>query len=245
MAQMAQPVQKGEKLYEGKAKVLYATDDPALLIQYFKDDATAFNAQKKGTIENKGVLNNQISSQIFQSLEKIGIPTHYVKTLSEREMLVKKVKIIPLEFVFRNIVAGSLAKRLAIAEGTPLQAPLFEFYYKDDALGDPMVTEDHALAFGWATKDEIAQIKTLGAKINEFLKGYFATRGVTLVDGKFEFGRTVDGKLVLADEITPDGLRLWDTQTGEKLDKDRFRRDLGNIEAAYQRVHGLVVEAQS
>lgn len=230
----------GEKLYEGKAKILYKTDDPDLILQYFKDDATAFNAQKKGTIDNKGILNNAISSRIFQLLETEAIPTHFIEQLSEREMLVKKVEIIPIEYVFRNVVAGSLSKRLGIPEGTVLKQPIFELYYKDDALGDPMVNEDHARALGWATDGELAVMRELAEKVNAILKAYFDERGILLVDGKLEFGRGSDSRVLLADEITPDGLRLWDSATHEKLDKDRFRRDLGNVSEAYQRVHALV-----
>lgn len=233
-------IKKETQLYEGKAKVLFSTADPSLLIQYFKDDATAFNAQKKGTIANKGILNNRISSRIFQLLAQENIPTHYVETLSDREMLVKKVDIVPVEFVFRNVVAGSLAKRLGLEEGLSLRQPVFELYYKNDALGDPFINDDHVLTFGWATADELQTMRALGQKINHFLKRFFHDRGILLVDGKLEFGRDSSGKIILADEITPDGLRLWDAQTNEKLDKDRFRRDLGHIEEAYERIHHLV-----
>lgn len=232
--------QTGEKLYEGKAKILYRTADPDVLIQYFKDDATAFNAQKKGTIHNKGILNNRISSRIFEMIAAQGIPTHYLERVSDREMRVKRVEIIPVEFVFRNIVAGSLAKKLGMAEGAALASPVFELYYKDDALGDPMINDDHVLAFGWATAGELATMRELGKKINQLLTRYFKERGILLVDGKLEFGRDAQGKVILADEITPDGMRLWDAVTQEKLDKDRFRRDLGNIEEAYERIDQLV-----
>jgi len=226
--------------YEGKAKILYTTDDPTVLIQYFKDDATAFNAQKKGTIVNKGVLNNQISSRIFELLAAAHIPTHYLGHLSEREMLVKRVEIIPVEFVFRNRVAGSLAKRLGLEEGTPLARPVFELYYKDDALGDPFINDDHVLVFGWASAAELTRMRELGEAVNTYLRRFFEARGIVLVDGKLEFGRDATGTVILADEITPDGLRLWDAKTHEKLDKDRFRRDLGHIEEAYHRIFNLV-----
>lgn len=230
----------GEKLYEGKAKVLYATDDPKLVVQYFKDDATAFNAQKRGTIVEKGIMNNAISSKIFQELEKIGVPTHFVQKLSDREMLVRKLEIVPVEVVVRNVIAGSLAKRMGRAEGESLPHPIIELYYKDDALGDPMINNAHVEAFGLATPQEMDEICLLALKVNEFLRHFFDQRGILLVDFKLEFGRC-DGRIVLGDEITPDGCRLWDKKTGEKLDKDRFRRDLGNVEEAYHRVLNVVV----
>lgn len=237
-----------EKLYEGKAKILYATDDPALLIQYFKDDATAFNAQKRGTIANKGVMNNHISAILFQFLHKEGIPTHFVDRLSDREMLVKRCQIVPLEVVQRNILAGSLAKRLGKEEGSDLPFPILEYYYKNDALGDPLITREHALVFAMATEQELQEIERLARSVNTFLRGYFDRLGILLVDFKLEFGcYTVGGitTLVLADEITPDGCRLWDKTTREKLDKDRFRRDLGKVEEAYQRVYRLVCASVS
>ncbi len=228
-----------EKLYEGKAKVLYATDDPGAVVQYFKDDATAFNAQKRGTIVEKGVMNNAISTKIFQELEKIGVPTHFIQKLSDREMLVRKLEIVPIEVVVRNVIAGSLAKRMGRAEGEPLPHPIIELYYKDDALGDPMINSAHVEAFGLASPRELDTICLMALKVNEFLRKFFDQRGILLVDFKLEFGRS-DGKIFLGDEITPDGCRLWDKNTGEKLDKDRFRRDMGHVEEAYQRVMDLV-----
>lgn len=228
-----------EKLYEGKAKVLYATEDPGKVIQYFKDDATAFNAQKRGTIVEKGIMNNAISSRIFTELEKIGVPTHFIKKLSDREMLVHKLQIVPVEVVVRNVIAGSLSKRMGRPEGEVLAHPVLELYYKDDALGDPMINDDHVAVFKFATPAEMTEIRKQAFKVNEFLCNFFDKRGITLVDFKLEFGRC-NGKILLGDEITPDGCRLWDKKTGEKLDKDRFRRDLGNVEDAYHRVLDLV-----
>lgn len=225
-----------EKIYEGKAKILYTTEKPDLLIQYFKDDATAFNAQKKGTIQNKGVINNAVSSVIFKFLENEGVKTHFVEKLSDREMLVKKVQIVPVEVVVRNFAAGSLAKKLGRPEGEKLKETLVEWYYKDDALGDPMVNKDHIRIFGWASDAELTTIEALARKINGLLVPYFAQRGIQLVDYKLEFGRHADG-ILLADEITPDGCRLWDIQTKEKMDKDRFRFDLGKVEESYQEIH--------
>ncbi|MBI5047591.1 MAG: phosphoribosylaminoimidazolesuccinocarboxamide synthase [Deltaproteobacteria bacterium] len=224
-----------EKLYEGKAKVLYATDNPDLLIQYFKDEATAFDGKKKGIIQEKGILNNKISSRIFQYLEDKGIPTHFVERPSDREMLVKRLEIIPIEVVVRNIAAGSLAKRMGVEEGTPLKKTILEFYYKSDPLGDPMINDFHIEAFGLAQKFEVDVLKEMGLEINGYLSKFFDERGITLVDFKLEFGRH-KGQILLGDEITPDGCRLWDKQTKEKMDKDRFRRDLGKIEEAYQEV---------
>lgn len=232
-------MEKGQFLYEGKAKQIFATDNPEQVLLYFKDDATAFNAQKKGSIKEKGVYNNLISTEIFKLLEKEGISTHFIENISDREMLVKKSEIIPIEVVVRNIVAGSLSKRLGIEEGVKLKRPIVEFYYKDDALGDPMINDEHALVFGWASEEEIEVLKTLAFKVNDFLIPYFKNLGIDLVDYKLEFGRHKDG-IVLCDEITPDGCRLWDSKTQEKLDKDRFRRDLGNIEEAYERVYKAV-----
>jgi len=225
-----------EKLYEGKAKIIYSTDDPNQVIQYFKDDATAFNGAKKGIILSKGVLNNRISGEIFSYLAKKGIPTHFVKTLSDREMLVKKLQIIPVEVVIRNVVAGSLAKRMGKEEGAPLSQAIIEFYYKDDALNDPMINEYHIQAFGLAEQTHIDQIKQLAMKINDLLVPYFDERGIRLIDYKLEFG-IQDGQVILGDEITPDACRLWDKGTNEKMDKDRFRFDMGNVEEAYKEIH--------
>ncbi len=235
-------MEKKEKLYEGKSKIVFASDIPDQVIIHYKDDATAFNAQKKGTIEQKGVFNNKISAKIYQALEKIGVKTHFVKLLNDRETLAKKLEIIPIEVVVRNIAAGSISKRLGIEEGTVLKRPLLEFFYKDDALGDPMINDEHALLFGWANENEIKQLKTLGYKVNDFLKSFFKELGIDLVDFKLEFGRA-HGEILLGDEITPDGCRLWDSKTKEKLDKDRFRRDLGKVEEAYERVFKAVCEA--
>lgn len=239
---MASAATRGNSFYEGKAKILYETSDPNRIIQYFKDDATAFNAQKKGTIVNKGVMNNRISSHIFKMLTAAGIPNHFIEHMSEREMLCQRVKIVPLEVVMRNVVAGSLSKRTGLEEGTPCKQPILELYFKDDALGDPMVNENHVRAFGWATEAQLAEIKRLGHRVNEILTAFFAKIGIRLIDFKLEFGVNSKGEILLADEITPDGCRLWDAKTGEKMDKDRFRRDLGNIEEAYQRVLQRVTE---
>ncbi len=228
-------VTKGNKLYEGKAKILYETDNPDLLIQYFKDEATAFNAQKKGVIKEKGVMNNAISTRLFKLLEDEGIKTHFVEKLSEREMLVKRLEIIPVEVVVRNIVAGSLAKRMGLEEGTPLKEAVVEFYYKSDELGDPMINNYHIRAFGLAKDEELEAMVESALKVNDILKKFFDERGILLVDFKLEYGRH-HGEILLGDEITPDGCRLWDKQTLEKLDKDRFRRDLGKIEEAYEEV---------
>lgn len=224
---------KLEQLYEGKAKKVYATDDSNLVIVDYKDDATAFNGEKKGTIVGKGVVNNQMSNLLFAMLEQNGVPTHFVEGLSDRETLVRKVTIVPLEVVVRNLAAGSMAKRLGIQEGTPLKRPIVEFYYKDDALGDPLVTDDHVEVLGFATLEEKNTLKELALKVNDILSKFLKERNVLLVDFKLEFGRTMDGRIVLADEISPDTCRFWDATTKEKLDKDRFRRDLGNIEEAY------------
>ena len=218
------------KLYEGKAKILYEGPEPGTLIQYFKDDATAFNAQKKGTINGKGVLNNRISEHVFTLLGNIGVPTHFIRRLNMREQLVRQVDIIPLEVVLRNVAAGSISKRLGIPEGEPLPHTLIEYYYKDDALGDPLVAEEHIACFNWATNEEMHDISSMAIRINDFLCGMFAAIDIRLVDFKLEFGRLYDGdysRVILADEISPDGCRLWDMASGEKLDKDRFRRDLG------------------
>ena len=228
-------MEKREKLYEGKAKIIHATDDPDLIIQYFKDDATAFNAEKKGSIESKGIMNNKISEVLFKYLEEKGIPTHFVERLSDREMLNKKLDIVLVEVVARNIVAGSLAKRLGKDEGEVLPAPIVEYYYKDDALGDPMINMDHIRILGLATDEEMGKITEYARKINGLLKKFFDKRNIDLVDFKLEFGRH-NGKILLGDEICPDTCRLWDKTTGEKMDKDRFRRDMGKIEEAYAEV---------
>lgn len=226
---------KGEAFYEGKAKILYATDDPDLIIQYFKDDATAFNAQKRGTIREKGIINNKISEVLFTFLEGKGVPTHFVRRLNDREMLVRRLKIIPVEVIVRNLVAGSMAKRLGLEEGTLLSRPVLEHCYKNDALGDPMVNESQILALGWATDAELEQIQAFAFRVNEALKQFFDQRNLILVDFKLEFGRH-HGKVYLGDEICPDTCRLWEKGSLEKLDKDRFRRDLGGVEDAYQEV---------
>ena len=229
-------MQKKEQLYEGKAKKVFATDDPNLYIVDYKDDATAFNGQKKGQIAGKGVINNVMSNHMFQLLEQQGVPTHFVEQLSERETVVKKVSIVPLEVIIRNISAGSFAKRYGVEEGIVFKAPTIEFSYKNDDLGDPLINDYHALALGLATEDEINEIKAMAFTVNEVMKDYFDHLNVTLVDFKLEFGKTSDGKIILADEISPDTCRLWDKTTGEKLDKDRFRRDLGGVEEAYQEI---------
>ena len=227
---------KLEQLYEGKAKKVFKTEDPQLLIVDYKDDATAFNGLKKGTISGKGVINNQMSNRLMQYLEKQGVPTHFVQELSQRETLVKKVSIVPLEVIIRNISAGSFAKRYGVEEGIVFDAPTIEFSYKNDELGDPLLNRYHALALKLATPEEIDTIERYSFKINEVLKAFWAECGVTLVDFKLEFGRLADGTIVLADEISPDTCRLWDTATGEKLDKDRFRRDMGGVEEAYAEI---------
>lgn len=228
-------MEKRDKIYEGKAKILYTTDDPDMVIQYFKDDATAFNAAKKGSIDQKGVINNKISTKIFEMLQARGIATHYVKTLSDREMLVKKVTIVPLEVIIRNRAAGSLCRLLGLPEGTTLACPILEFCYKEDKLGDPMINEYHIRALKYATDSEVEKIKTMVFKINDAMREFFAKLNIELIDFKLEFGR-YKNDIILADEISPDTCRLWEIGTGEKLDKDRFRRDLGNIEQAYQEV---------
>ena len=226
----------GQQLYEGKAKKVYATEDPQLLIVSYKDDATAFNGVKRGTIAGKGVINNRMSNALMQMLEKKGVPTHFVRELSERETLVKKVSIVPLEVIIRNISAGSFAKNYGVEEGIVFDEPTIEFSYKNDALGDPLINEYHARALKLATAEEIETIKRYAFRINDELKAFWLSCGVTLVDFKLEFGRLEDGTIVLADEISPDTSRLWDSATGMKLDKDRFRRDLGGVEDAYQEV---------
>lgn len=229
-------MEKTTQLYEGKAKKVYATENPDYCIVSYKDDATAFNGLKKGTILGKGAINNRVTNFLMKLLEKNGIPTHFVEELNDRETLVKKVKIVPLEVIVRNIAAGSLAKRLGIAEGTKLKSTVLEYCYKDDALGDPMVNEYHILAMGWATKEEIDLIASYALKINEVLSEYLKGANIELIDFKLEFGKTSDGTIVLADEISPDTCRFWDSVTKEKLDKDRFRRDLGGVENAYHEV---------
>ena len=227
---------KKEQIYEGKAKKVFATDDLELLIVSYKDEATAFNGLKKGTIVGKGVINNRMSNLLMQHLEKAGIPTHFVEELSDRETLVKKVSIVPLEVIIRNIAAGSFSRRYGVEEGFVFETPTIEFSYKNDELGDPLMDEYHAVAMKLATKEEIETIKKYAFGVNEQLKAFWSECGVILVDFKLEFGRLSDGTIVLADEISPDTCRLWDSETGEKLDKDRFRRDLGGVEAAYAEV---------
>ena len=226
-------MEKKEQLYEGKAKKVFATDDANLVIVDYKDDATAFNGLKKGTIAGKGVVNNKMSNYLMQLLEKNGVPTHFVEELSDRETLVKKVKIVPLEVIIRNRAAGSICKRLGLEEGMDFTAPSLEFSYKDDELGDPLINSYHAISCGFATKEDVDTITEMAFKINEVLKEYFKSIGVELIDFKLEFGKTADGIIVLADEISPDTCRFWDIETHEKLDKDRFRRDLGKVEDAY------------
>ncbi len=229
-------MEKKEQLYEGKAKKVYATEDEGLLIVSYKDDATAFNGLKRGTIEGKGVINNRMSNALMQLLEKDGIPTHFVEELGDRDTLVKKVQIVPLEVIVRNISAGSFAKRYGVEEGIAFSSPTIEFSYKNDALGDPLLNSYHALALGLATPEELADITGYAFRINDILKAFWASCGVTLIDFKLEFGRLPDGSIVLADEISPDTCRLWDSETGKKLDKDRFRRDLGGVEDAYREI---------
>jgi len=226
-------------VYEGKAKVLYEGPEPGTLVQYFKDDATAFDNKKKDTIDGKGILNNRISEYIMSQLNEIGVPTHFVKRLNMREQLIREVEIIPIEVVVRNVAAGSISKRLGIPEGTQLPRSIIEFYYKNDELGDPLVTEEHITAFSWATPQEIDDMMALALRINDFLGGLFLGIGIRLIDFKIEFGRLWENdmvRIILADEISPDSCRLWDVETNEKLDKDRFRRDMGGITEAYQEV---------
>ena len=232
-------MKKGKKLYEGKAKIIYSTSDKNLIIQYFKDDATAFNNQKKSTIEGKGVLNNRISEHILSNLSQIGIQNHLVKRLNMREQLIKLVEIIPIEVIVRNIATGSLTKRLGVTDGTVLEKPLIEFCYKKDELDDPLIAKEHIFAFNWATKEEIEAIEEMTFRINDFMSGMFRGIGIKLVDFKLEFGRiwiNNNKEVILADEISPDTCRLWDIKSEKKLDKDRFRKDLGNIIQAYQEV---------
>ena len=227
---------KMNQLYEGKAKRVYATEDPNLLIVSYKDDATAFNGLKKGTIAGKGVINNQMSNRLMIRLAEVGIPNHFVEELNERDTLVRRVQIVPLEVIVRNIAAGSFSKRYGVDEGVVFDEPTVEYSYKNDALGDPLLNTSHALALGAATEEEIETIRRYALKVNEFLKAFWLECGVILVDFKLEFGRTADGEIILADEISPDTCRLWDAKTHEKLDKDRFRRDLGGVEDAYKEI---------
>ncbi len=229
-------MEKKEMLYEGKAKKVFKTDDENLYIVDYKDDATAFNGLKKGQISGKGVINNKMSNFLMQIMEKNGIPTHFVEEISDRETVVKKVSIIPLEVIVRNVAAGSFSKRLGVEEGSALKTTILEYCYKDDALGDPLINDYHAMALGIASKEDLDTIAGLTFKINDILKAYFKGINIDLIDFKIEFGRTSDGRIILADEISPDTCRLWDADTHEKLDKDRFRRDLGNVEDAYQEV---------
>jgi phosphoribosylaminoimidazole-succinocarboxamide synthase len=232
---MSDSVEARELLYEGKAKKLFATADPDLLLQYFKDDATAFNAKKRGTIAEKGVLNNAISEVFFRLLEREGVRTHFVRRVDDRRMLVKRLEIVPVEMVVRNVIAGSLAKRLGLEEGKPLPEPIVEFFYKSDRLDDPMINEWHVRVLGMATKPEIDRMVELTLRTNAVLRPFLAEHGIVLVDMKLEFGR-YHGEIILGDEICPDTCRFWDSSSGEKMDKDRFRRDLGRVEEAYQEI---------
>src|SRR4026208_1363947 len=233
------PMSRRRQIYEGKAKILYEGPEPGTLIQYFKDDATAFNAQKRGTINGKGVLNNRISEHIFVALQTIGIPTHFIRRVNMREQLIRQVETLPIEVVIRNVAAGSISKRLGIEEGTQLPRTIIEYYYKDDALGDPMVADEHIACFGWASQDEMNDIADMAIRVNDFMCGMFAAIGIRLIDFKLEFGRVWENdypRIILADEISPDGCRLWDMKSNEKLDKDRFRLDLGGEAEAYQEI---------
>ena len=244
------PMNRRRRIYEGKAKILFEGPEPGTLVQFFKDDATAFNKKKHEVVDGKGVLNNRISEHIFNHLNRIGIPTHFIKRLNMREQLIREVEIIPLEVVVRNVAAGTLAKRLGLEEGTVLPRSIIEFYYKNDELEDPMVSEEHITAFGWASPQEIDDIMALAIRVNDFLSGLFLGVGIQLVDFKIECGRLWEGemmRIVVADEISPDSCRLWDIQTQDKLDKDRFRRDLGGMLEAYQEVArrlGILVEQE-
>ena len=229
-------MKKLEQLYEGKAKKVFATDDSGVVLVEYKDDATAFNGLKKGTIQGKGVINNRVTNFLMKMLEKNGIPTHYIEEISDRETLVKKVTIVPLEVIVRNIAAGSLSKRLGLPEGTKLKKTVLEYCYKNDDLGDPMVNEYHIAAMGWVSDEDLRKIAEYSFKINQLLSAYLKDLNIELIDFKLEFGKTQDGQLVLADEISPDTCRFWDSTTHEKLDKDRFRRDLGGVEDAYQEI---------
>ncbi len=233
------PMNRRRRIYEGKAKILYEGPEPGTLIQHFKDDATAFNAKKHEVIDGKGVLNNRISEYVFTHLNQMGIPTHFIRRLNMREQLIREVEIIPLEVVVRNVAAGSLSQRLGIEEGTQLPRSIIEFYFKNDQLGDPMVSEEHITAFGWATPQEIDDVMALAIRVNDFLAGLFLGVGIKLVDFKMECGRLWEGdmmRIVVADEISPDSCRLWDVATGDRLDKDRFRRDMGGLLESYQEV---------
>ncbi len=227
---------KMEQLYEGKAKKVYATNDPNLVIVDYKDDATAFNGEKKGTITGKGVINNKMTNYMFKMLEKAGVPTHLVEEISDRETIVKKVSIVPLEVIIRNVAAGSFSKKLGIEEGTPLKQPTLEFSYKSDDLGDPFINDYYALGLGLATQNEIDTITKYAFMVNDYMLKFFKELNIDLIDFKIEFGRTSDGTIILADEISPDTCRFWDSTTHEKLDKDRFRRDMGGVEEAYQEI---------
>lgn len=229
-------VTKLEQLYEGKAKKVYATNDPDLVIVDYKDDATAFNGEKKGTISGKGVINNKMTNYMFKMLEKAGVPTHLVEEISDRETIVKKVSIVPLEVIVRNVAAGSFSKKLGIEEGTPLKQPTLEFSYKNDDLGDPFINDYYALGLGLATQEEIDTITKYAFMVNDYMVKFFKGLNIDLIDFKIEFGRTSDGTIILADEISPDTCRFWDSTTHEKLDKDRFRRDMGGVEEAYQEI---------
>jgi len=239
---MSMTVETREKLYEGKAKIVYETNQPGRIIQYFKDDATAFNALKKGTILGKGVINNRMSAVLFEVLERAGVPTHYLETLSDREMLCRRLDIIKIETIVRNVVAGSLAKRTGLEEGTPIKQPIVELYYKSDPLGDPMLNDDHVRMMRLATPAELSWMKKTALRVNTVLKPHLARRGILLVDFKLEFGRQ-GRKLYLGDEISPDTCRLWDSRSKERLDKDRFRRDMGGVEEAYAEVYRRLVPA--
>ena len=229
-------VVKGEQLYEGKAKKVFATNDPNLVIVDYKDDATAFNGEKKGTSAGKGVINNRMTNYMFKLLEQEGVPTHLVEEISDRETIVKKVSIVPLEVIIRNVAAGSFSKRMGVEEGKKLLTPILEFSYKNDDLGDPFINDYYALALGLATREELDTIAKYAFKVNEFMVGFFKKMNIDLIDFKIEFGRTPDGTIILADEISPDTCRFWDSTTHEKLDKDRFRRDMGGVEEAYQEI---------
>ena len=229
-------IEKLEQLYEGKAKKVYATNDPDLVIVDYKDDATAFNGEKKGTISGKGVINNRMTNYMFKMLEKEGVPTHLVKEISDRETIVKKVSIVPLEVIIRNVAAGSFSKRMGVEEGKQLLCPILEYSYKNDDLGDPFINDYYALALGIATKEELDTIAKYAFKVNEFMVKFFKGLNIDLIDFKIEFGKTSDGTIILADEISPDTCRFWDSTTHEKLDKDRFRRDMGGVEEAYQEI---------
>ena len=235
-------MEKKEFLYEGKAKKIYATDDPDKVIVYYKDDATAGNGEKKGTIKDKGIINNELTSYLFEMLASHGVKTHFIEKLNDREQLCWKLDIVPLEVITRNIIAGSMAKRLGLEEGTIPKKMIQEFSYKDDDLGDPLINSDHAVAIGAATEEEVAEILEVTAKINQILSDAFKKEGILLVDFKIEFGRDKDGNLLLADEITPDTCRLWDAETKKKLDKDRFRRDMGGIEEAYKEIRHRITK---